>query len=134
MDINPKKLEEKNNFTADFSFDSESALIEGTEKITKGYGADAAIITTASSSSGPIDTSLEVIKFKGTIVLVGTADIHPERNDMWHKEAQIIVSKAAGPGTFDPIYENKGIDYPLSHVRWTENRNLEELILSLIHI
>ncbi len=128
MDINPKKLGEKNNFTADFSFNSRSAVIEGTEKITKGYGADAAIITTASSSSGPIDTSLEIIKSKGTIVLVGTADIHPERNDMWHKEAQIIVSKAAGPGTFDPIYENKGVDYPLSHVRWTENRNLEELI------
>ena len=128
MDINPKKLEGKNDFTADHSFSSESALIDGTEKITKGFGADAAIITTDSRSSGPIDTSLDVVKFKGTIVLVGTADIHPERNDMWHKEAQIVVSKAAGPGSFDPIYENKGIDYPLSHVRWTENRNLEELI------
>jgi predicted dehydrogenase len=47
---------------------------------------------------------------------------------MWQKEVEIIVSKAGGPGTFDPFYENKGIDYPVGYVRWTENRNLEEFL------
>jgi len=47
---------------------------------------------------------------------------------MWHKEVEIIVSKAGGAGIFDPFYENKGIDYPIGYVRWTENRNLEEFL------
>ncbi len=47
---------------------------------------------------------------------------------MWHKEVEIIVSKAGGPGTFDAFYENKNVDYPVGYVRWTENRNLEEFL------
>ena len=34
------------------------------------------------------------------------------------------MSKAAGPGSLQPLYEAKGFDYPLSLVRWTERRNL----------
>ncbi|MEM4360083.1 MAG: bi-domain-containing oxidoreductase, partial [Candidatus Bilamarchaeaceae archaeon] len=98
------------------------------EAFTHGYGVDAVILTVATSSDEPIHTAVDVCRFGGRIVVVGVADIHPNRNEMWHKEVEIIVSKAAGPGSLDPVYENKGIDYPYGHVRWTENRNLEEFL------
>ncbi len=71
---------------------------------------------------------MDVARYGGRVVLVGVADIHPQRNEMWHKEVEFVVSKGAGPGTLDPLYENKGIDYPVGYVRWTKNRNLEEFL------
>ena len=73
-----------------------------------------------------MNTAVDIARYGARIVVVGVADIHPPRNEMWHKELEIIVSKAGGPGTFDPLYENKGLDYPVGYVRWTVNRNLEE--------
>ena len=35
---------------------------------------------------------------------------------------------AYGPGRYDPQYEEKGIDYPYSYVRWTEQRNFEAFL------
>ena len=57
---------------------------------------------------------------------MGTADIHPNRNEMWNKEVELVVSKASGPGSLDPIYELQGVDLPIGEVRWTSKRNLEE--------
>src|SRR5690606_7737339 len=33
-----------------------------------------------------------------------------------------------GPGRYDPNYEDKGQDYPLPFVRWTEQRNFEAIL------
>ncbi|WP_181406013.1 bi-domain-containing oxidoreductase [Thermodesulfovibrio sp. Kuro-1] len=98
------------------------------DKYTDGFGADAVIITAATKSDAPINLAVDIARFRGRIVVVGVADIHPDRNELWHKEVEIIVSKAAGPGSLDPVYENKGIDYPTGYIRWTENRNLEEFL------
>ncbi|MCS7215520.1 MAG: bi-domain-containing oxidoreductase [Thermodesulfovibrio sp.] len=98
------------------------------DKYTDGFGADAVIITAATSSDAPVHLAVDIARFRGRVVIVGVADIHPNRNEMWHKEVEIIVSKAAGAGSLDPVYENKGIDYPIGYVRWTENRNLEEFL------
>ena len=35
------------------------------------------------------------------------------------------MSCSYGPGRYDINYEEKGIDYPLPYVRWTEKRNME---------
>jgi polar amino acid transport system substrate-binding protein len=98
---------------------------------TSGYGADAVIITAATKSSDVVDIAVDIARFAGRVVVVGVADIHPSRNEMWHKEVEIVVSRAAGPGSLDPVYENKGIDFPLGYVRWTEQRNLEEFVYLL---
>ena len=98
------------------------------EVFSEGNGIDAVILTVATDSDVPMHTAVDVCRFGGRIVCVGVADIHPRRNEMWHKEIEIVVSRAGGPGTFDPIYENKGIDYPIGFVRWTENRNLSEFL------
>lgn len=91
-------------------------------------GVDAVIITTATSSDQPVHAAVDVARHGSRVVIVGVTDIHPQRNEMWHKEVEIVVSRAGGPGTFDPFYEIKGIDYPPGYVRWTENRNLEEFL------
>lgn len=98
------------------------------EVFTEGMGVDAVILTVATESDEPVHQAVDAVRSAGRIVCVGVADIHPRRNEMWHKEVELIVSKAGGAGTFDPIYENKGIDYPIGHVRWTENRNLSEFL------
>lgn len=95
---------------------------------TSGNGADAVIITAASKDRGPVDQAIQLCRTKGRIVVVGTADIHPDRNELWLKEIELVVSKAAGPGSLDPLYEVEGIDLPIGDVRWTQKRNLEEFL------
>ena len=36
----------------------------------------------------------------------------------------LVLSRSYGPGRYDPAYEERGIDYPLPYVRWTEGRNM----------
>ena len=107
--------------------DTES-LLRLSETKTNGYGADAVIITAASKDRGPVDLSIRLCRPKGRIVVVGTADIHPDRNELWLKEIDLVVSKAAGPGSLDPLYELEGIDFPIGDVRWTQKRNLQEFL------
>jgi len=99
--------------------------------ISKGCGTDAVIITAAGSDSKPILAAEDVCRKRGTIVLVGVADISLTRSTMWEKELKFVVSKGAGPGSNERIYEKKGYHYPIEWVRWTENRNMEEF-LSLV--
>ncbi|MFQ5964064.1 MAG: bi-domain-containing oxidoreductase [Candidatus Scalinduaceae bacterium] len=127
-DIDQKKVDIAKTLGADCVFTSEDDFINCIERATDGYGADAVIITAATKSDAPVNTAVDVVKYGGRVVIVGVADIHPHRNEMWHKEVEIIVSKGGGPGTLDPFYENKGIDYPFGYMRWTENRNLEEFL------
>jgi len=128
FDIDPTKVELSKNLGIDLAVTDVEEFKNIAEKYTEGYGADAVIITAATKSEEPIHLAVELARFRGRIVVVGVADIHPNRNEMWHKEVEIIVSKAAGPGSLDPLYENKGIDYPLGYIRWTENRNLQEFL------
>jgi predicted dehydrogenase/threonine dehydrogenase-like Zn-dependent dehydrogenase len=95
---------------------------------TSGYGADAVIITAASKDRSLVDQSIQLCRSKGRIVVVGTADIHPDRNELWLKEIELVVSRAAGPGSLDPVYEIDGVDLPIGEVRWTEKRNLQEFL------
>jgi len=126
-DIDPAKLGLATKLGADIVAESQKLKAQS-DLFTGGLGVDAVILTVATKSDEPVNTAVDVVRYGGRIVCVGVADMHPQRNEMWHKEVEIIVSKAGGPGTFDPLYENKGIDYPIGYVRWTENRNLEEFL------
>ena len=105
-----------------------SALDLVCDHVTNGAGADAVIITAATKDRGPVDQAIQLCRPKGRIVVVGTADIHPDRNELWQKEVDIVVSKVAGPGSVDPVYEIEGIDLPIGEVRWTQKRNLQEFL------
>lgn len=111
------------------------ALIPGVDDVeeavanfTRGYGADAVIITAASKSNQPILLAEAVARDRARLVMVGVAELSLTRKAFWTKELSFSVSKAAGPGSIAPRYEGKGLDYPIAYVRWTERRNLEAFL------
>lgn len=95
---------------------------------TGGHGADAVIITAASTGPDAVDQAVALSRHRGRVVLVGTADVHPDRNEMWRKEVELVVSRAGGAGSLDPLYEVEGVDLPVGEVRWTLGRNLREFL------
>jgi len=102
-----------------------SALVETQ---THSSGVDAVLITASTKKRDPVDQAIQLCRTKGRIVVIGSADIHPDRNELWQKEIDLVVSRAAGPGSLDPLYEIEGIDLPIGDVRWTQKRNLEEFL------
>ena len=63
---------------------------------------------------------------KGKVIILGDIPTGFDRNPFWYrKELELKMSCSYGPGRYDINYEEKGIDYPLPYVRWTEKRNME---------
>jgi len=98
------------------------------ESFTKGYGADAIIITTATNSNEPIEKAISFARKKGRVVVVGVTGMDIPRTGFYEKELEITISCSYGPGRYEIDYEQKGIDYPFGYVRWTEKRNMEAVI------
>jgi predicted dehydrogenase/threonine dehydrogenase-like Zn-dependent dehydrogenase len=102
----------------------EDDVAEAVANFTGGKGADGVVITVGSRDSAPIRLAESIARERARLVLVGTAELQLSRQTFWEKELSFTVSKAAGPGSLKPPYEIKGLDYPISLVRWTEGRNL----------
>lgn len=96
--------------------------------LTGGIGADAVLITASTKSNGPIELSADAVRTKGRIVLVGVVGLDLPRRPFYFKEAEFVVSCSYGPGRYNPAYEEHGIDYPVGHVRWTEQRNIQAVL------
>ena len=47
---------------------------------------------------------------------------------MFGADVAFYPSVAYGPGRYDPVYEEGGVDYPIGYARWTENRNMEAFL------
>ena len=101
------------------------------ESYTNGIGADGIIITASSKSNDIISQSAAMCRKRGRIILVGVVGLDISRADFYEKEITFQVSCSYGAGRYDYNYEQKGHDYPIGYVRWTEKRNFEA-ILSLI--
>lgn len=97
-------------------------------ELTKGYGADAILITAGTSSLDPVEFAGTVARRKAKVVIVGAVPTGFNRVNYFKKELDLRMSCSYGPGRYDRAYEEKGIDYPLEYVRWTENRNMESYI------
>ncbi|RDV05619.1 bi-domain-containing oxidoreductase [Undibacter mobilis] len=93
-------------------------------RLTGGVGADAVIVTAASTSEDLLGAALRICRRKGRVVLVGDVPIAFDRADVYAKEIDFRISSSYGPGRYDRDYEEGGVDYPLGYVRWTENRNM----------
>jgi predicted dehydrogenase/threonine dehydrogenase-like Zn-dependent dehydrogenase len=104
---------------------SETNLLEKINIITDGFGVDGVIITAATNSDSVINDSMRFCRRKGRVVLVGDVGLKIQRNNFYRKEIDLYMSCSYGPGRYDPVYEEHGLDYPLPYVRWTENRNME---------
>ncbi len=95
---------------------------------SRGQGVDGVIITASTSSSDPVTQAARMCRKRGRIVLVGVTGLELNRADFYEKELSFQVSCSYGPGRYDPNYEDKGQDYPLGFVRWTEQRNFEAVL------
>lgn len=93
-----------------------------------GFGVDAVIITVATSSKEPLAHAFQMCRKKGRVVLVGVVGMEINREDMYKKELDLLISTSYGPGRYDENYEQKGVDYPYAYVRWTETRNMQEYL------
>jgi predicted dehydrogenase/threonine dehydrogenase-like Zn-dependent dehydrogenase len=93
-----------------------------------GAGADAAIVTAAAESSAIVNDAVAMVRRKGRVVPVGVVGLTLARDPLYEREADVLISTSYGPGRYDPLYEEAGIDYPLAYVRWTENRNMGEFL------
>jgi predicted dehydrogenase/threonine dehydrogenase-like Zn-dependent dehydrogenase len=91
-------------------------------------GADAAVICAATSDSRVINDAVALLRRKGRVVPVGEIGLSLDRSALYLREADVLISTSYGPGRYDPTYEEAGVDYPLSYVRWTENRNMAEVL------
>ena len=95
---------------------------------SRGRGADAVLITAATSSNQPVEMAGEISRLKGRVVAIGLVGMDVPREIYYHKELTLNISMAYGPGRYDPDYEERGHDYPFAYVRWTEGRNLEAFL------
>jgi predicted dehydrogenase/threonine dehydrogenase-like Zn-dependent dehydrogenase len=96
--------------------------------LSRGQGVDGVIITASTQSNDPVTQAARMCRKRGRIVLVGVAGLELNRADFYEKELTFQVSCSYGPGRYDPSYEEKGQDYPLGFVRWTEQRNFEAVL------
>ena len=106
-------------------------MVKFVESQTNNIGADGVIITASAKGNEIISQSAKMSRKRGRIILVGVIGLDLSRADFYEKELTFQVSCSYGPGRYDENYEQKGIDYPLSYVRWSEKRNFETILKSI---
>jgi len=97
-------------------------------EFSHGQGIDGVIVTASTTSSKPIEYAAKMSRKRGKIVLVGVTGTQFNRSDFYEKELSFQVSCSYGPGRYEHSYEQKGLDYPIGFVRWTEQRNMQAIL------
>jgi predicted dehydrogenase len=132
MDIDRARVSLACSLGADYGYSSdELSLEEAVFRATDGYGVDGVLITASSQSDAIVSLAFRLCRKKGRVVLVGDVGLNLNRGDIYEKELDFLVSSSYGPGRYDRRYEEEGLDYPIGHVRWTENRNMAEYLALL---
>ncbi len=128
FDFDAKKVAIANSKGVKAFTASDTDVVKAVESLTNGIGCDAVIITASTKSNDVISQAAGMCRKKGRIVLVGVIGLDIQRADFFKKELSFQVSCSYGPGRYDEDYEQKGLDYPLGYVRWTEKRNFETVL------
>lgn len=101
--------------------------------LTSGAGADCIFLCSGGKSNDPVLAAAELVRDRGRVVDVGKTRLDLPWNAYYEKEIDVRFSRSYGPGRYDPVYEEHGIDYPVGYVRWTERRNMACIIDMLAH-
>ncbi|HXY48724.1 MAG TPA: bi-domain-containing oxidoreductase [Terriglobales bacterium] len=131
IDLDAERAQRSLSMGADLGLCSASNHIPEAIAEYSRHGADVAIITAATPSNAPIELAAMILRDRGRIVIVGDVGLSVSRHNVYHKELSITLSRSYGPGRYDPQYEQKGVDYPIGYVRWTEKRNMEAFLTLL---
>ena len=127
-DLRPDRIELARTLGATHALPGGTGFQEAVLSLTNGRGADCVIIAAAAKSDIPCQVALRACRDRGRIVVLGAVQMNFPWNDMYLKEIQLFMSRAYGPGSYDPAYEKQGRDYPFAYIPWTENRNMEEFL------
>ncbi len=128
VDLKAERVDLARQLGADYAVLGGAGAEAEISSLTQGLGADCVIIAAAAASSAPCAQALRFCRDRGRIVVVGAVELAFDWNEMYLKEIQLFMSRAYGPGSYDPKYEKQGHDYPISYVRWTENRNMQAFL------
>ena len=128
IDVDAKRAERALAAGASAAFVVDGDVSRRVQEATGGQGVDAALVTAAATSSQPLITAAELARDRGALVLVGDVPVDLPRSLLYEKELSFRVSRSYGPGRYDVAYEEKGLDYPIGYVRWTEKRNMEAIL------
>jgi predicted dehydrogenase/threonine dehydrogenase-like Zn-dependent dehydrogenase len=125
MDIDPERAHLAVKLGAAAATASASEFRDLCLQQTHGFGADAVLITAETPSSDPVNLAGQVARDRAVVTAVGTVGMDLERKAYYEKELDFRISRSYGPGRYDAVYEQKGRDYPIGYVRWTETRNMD---------
>ncbi len=129
IDLDKDNVKLAADSNAHFAFSrQEDNLVDKIKALTNGFGVDSVIITAATSSNDPIELSAAITRDRGKVVMVGVTKMDIPRDPFYMKELDFRFSRSYGPGRYEHSYEDKGIDYPIGYVRWTERRNMQEFV------
>lgn len=96
-----------------------------------GFGADSVVITASAPNNGPLALAGDIVRERAIISVVGLLPLEIPRKAYYEKELEVVVSRSYGPGRYDANYEERGQDYPIGYVRWTERRNLQAVLRAI---
>lgn len=129
IDFDEDKLALAREFGAEtVSLAKDENPVEAGMVFSRGRGVDGVIITASTKSSDPVSQAARMCRKRGRIILVGVTGLELSRAEFYKKELSFQVSCSYGPGRYDSNYEDKGQDYPIGFVRWTEQRNFEAIL------
>jgi predicted dehydrogenase len=133
MDLSAERADLARRLGAEAVSTSASSFHDLCLQYSAGHGADAVIIAAQTASNDPVNLAGAVARSRAVVVAVGTVAMDIPRRSFYEKELDFRVSRSYGPGRYDAAYEQKGIDYPIGYVRWTETRNMEAFLKLLEH-
>ena len=128
IDVMNERVALAKDLGADICFTAGKDAVDNVFKYTNGIGADSVIIYAATISSEPVKQAMVMARKKGRVIVVGAVGMALDRSPFYEKELDFLISCSYGPGRYDSLYEEKGVDYPIGYVRWTENRNMQEFL------
>jgi predicted dehydrogenase/threonine dehydrogenase-like Zn-dependent dehydrogenase len=128
IDLDPAKVELARKLGADAAVLRGEDVAAQAAALTVGRGVDGVVITAATASNDPVQLGGEICRDRGRVVAVGAVGMEIPRRPYYDKELSFFLSRSYGPGRYDPMYEESGVDYPIGYVRWTEQRNMEAFL------
>ena len=128
IDLDTATVERAAVSGADLALSRKDDVERRIDAFTGGVGADAVVITASAKSNDPIELAGRLARPRARVVVVGLVPMDVPRSPYYEKELDVRMSRSYGPGRYDPSYEERGIDYPISYVRWTEGRNMSSFI------
>src|SRR5579884_2018919 len=128
LDIDSSRIDDAVRGGADHGVPVGEGAAGAIRRLTDALGVDHAIVTAGAQVNAPLVLAAEITRDRGSVTLVGAVPIEFPRGPLYMKELRFRVSRSYGPGRYDPEYEERGLDYPIAFVRWTEQRNMEAVL------